>query len=198
MIYLLRHGEIQGRERKRYIGRTDVGLSEAGVEQALGWKRYFSTISLDAVVSSLLSRALETACLATGLEREAIVLERDLAEIDLGDWDGRPVSLIRERHPLDWEARGRDLAGFRPPGGESFQDLRRRVMPVFTRLAAGAGGNLLVVAHAGVNRVILAELLGRPLEQVLSIPQDYAALNLISTPDLRVVRINRLPEGPAL
>jgi probable phosphoglycerate mutase len=198
MIYLLRHGEIQGRELKRYIGRTDVGLSEAGMNQARCWRRHFSGISLDAVVSSPLSRAMETACLATGLEPDAIVRERGLAEIDLGDWDGLPVSLVRERHPMDWEARGRDLAGFRPPGGASFLDLCRRVLPAFFRLASGAGGNLLVVAHAGVNRVILAELLKTPLGRLLSIPQDYGGLNLIATPGLRVVRINRLPEGPAL
>ncbi|MFH1153997.1 MAG: histidine phosphatase family protein [Pseudomonadota bacterium] len=202
MIYLLRHGEISGAGTKRYIGRTDVRLSRTGMDQARFWKSFLKGIVFDNVVSSPLIRARETAGIVSGLDQDHIRLEENFREIDLGKWDGQSVSLIRDRYPDAWEARGRDLAHYRPPGGESFSDLADRVLPVFKSLAATRTGNILVVAHAGVNRVILSGLLGKDLDDLLSIPQGYGALNILRTPVLSILRLNLLPgyvpEQPAL
>ena len=67
MLYLLRHGEIAGSEKKRYIGQTDVPLSSKGLRQAAWWKRELSHIEFEKVYSSNLIRALDTARIVSGL-----------------------------------------------------------------------------------------------------------------------------------
>ncbi len=75
--------------------------------------------------------------------------------------------------------RERDLVGYRFPGGESFQDLRERVLPAFFEILDGGGTTILVVAHLGVNRVLLSEFLGLPLEELFSVKLGYGAITVI-------------------
>jgi probable phosphoglycerate mutase len=72
-----------------------------------------------------------------------------------------------------------EVARFRPPAGESFLDLQQRVVPVFEKEVDHAGGNILMVAHAGVNRMILCHLLGMPPEHLFRLVQDWGSMNLI-------------------
>jgi probable phosphoglycerate mutase len=103
-----------------------------------------------------------------------------LREINLGAWEGLAVSDVQRRFPEAYEARGAHLAGFRPPGGESFTDLQKRVVPVFEGILCGPGSPVLVVGHAGVNRVILCHVLGMPLENLFRIEQPYGAMSIIT------------------
>jgi probable phosphoglycerate mutase len=151
-------------------------------------------VAFDNVFASPLSRTLDTACIVSGLPADRVCITKEFQEIDLGDWDGVEVRCIKDQYPQAWDARGKDMAGFRPPGGESFSDLEARVMPAFVGLVSGMPGNCLVVAHAGVNRVILTRLLGKNLEDLFSIPQGYGALNIIHSRNLCVQSVNLLPQ----
>ncbi|MBI9092233.1 MAG: alpha-ribazole phosphatase [Desulfobacterium sp.] len=195
MIYLLRHGEITGAATKRFIGQTDVGLARTGLDQAGFWQTYFSGIHLDQVFASPLSRTVHTAKIVSGLTREEITLVAELKEINLGEWDGKTFKEIKETFPDQWKKRGRDLTGYRPPLGESFSDLSQRILPVFQRISADNPGNILIVAHAGVNRMILCRLLKKKLEDLFAIPQAYGCLNIIDNgkKELRVQGINLVP-----
>lgn len=180
MIYLLRHGEIKGSEIKRFIGQTDVGLNQKGVDQARFWQGYFADIKIDRVFSSPLSRCVETARIVTGRADPEITRVNEFGEIDLGDWDGQTFARIKADCPQAWEARGRDLVNYRPPGGESFADLFARVVPAFHKIARQDRGDSLIVAHAGANRMILCDLLGKALKDLFTIDQAYGCLNIIS------------------
>ena len=88
------------------------------------------------------------------------------------------------------------IADFRPPGGESFLDLQQRVVPVFEKAVDNAGRNILIVAHAGVNRMILCHLLDIPPGNLFRLSQDWGAMNLIErqAPNgFRIQSINLLP-----
>ena len=200
MIYLLRHGEIVGSEKKRYIGQIDLSLSPKGLDQAAWWKEELSHIKFEKVYSSDSMRALDTARIVSGIPHLNIETASQLREINLGDWDGEQMAHIKTRFPGAWEERGRHIRSFRPPHGESFQDLHERVVPVFLKIASAARGNILVVAHAGVNRIILCHLLKKPIQELFSIPQDYAALNRIEQQKgkLRVVSMNETPREQAV
>ena len=104
---------------------------------------------------------------------------KHLREIDAGSWEGLSEAEVKGRYPVEFAEREHDPIGFRFPGGESYRDLQKEVVPVFTRITKRAVGDILMVAHKGVNRVLLAHLLGRPLEELYSIPQDYGCVNLI-------------------
>ena len=200
MIYLLRHGEIVGSEKKRYIGQTDVPLSSKGVRQAAWWKEELKHVEFATVYSSDLMRALDTARMVSDLHESEIVVTAQLREIDLGDWDGELVKDIKTYSSDAWEKRGRHMASFRTPHGESFQDLHERTIPVFQKIAEAGQGNVLVVAHAGVNRIMLCHVLKKPIQELFSIPQDYAALNRIGRRKGRfqVLSMNETPSETRL
>ena len=194
-IYLLRHGEIVGSEKKSYIGQTDISLSSKGLRQAAWWKEELSHVKFERVYSSDLMRAFDTARIVSGMPDVKIQATSQLREINLGDWEGELMADIKSRFPDAWKERGRHMKSFRTPHGESFQDLHERVVPVFLKIASAARGNILVVAHAGVNRIILCHLLKKPIQELFSIPQDTAALNLIENVQGKILvkSMNTLP-----
>ncbi len=118
-----------------------------------------------------------------------------LREIHLGEWQGCTRAEIGSRFPGEWEKRGRDLAGYRPPGGESFEDLRARVVPAFEDIRKTLSGNALIVSHAGVNRVILCHVLGMPLSNLFRLDQATGSLNILHfrEKEPRLKALNRVP-----
>jgi alpha-ribazole phosphatase len=195
MIYLIRHGEIVESNKKRYIGQTDVSLSAKGLRQAEYWQKELAQVRFEGVYCSDLTRALDTAkCVANAPESGIHVIPQ-LREISLGDWEGKPMVNIKTRFPDAWEERGRHMDSFQIPNGESFLDLHTRVIPVFEQIVSKRSGHVLMVAHAGVNRVILCHVLQKPIQDLFTIPQGYGALNLIDYQESKpiVLAINRTP-----
>jgi probable phosphoglycerate mutase len=132
------------------------------------------------VYSSDLRRAVESAEILGGRFGIAPVQVPELRERNFGSWEGLRLADIRERHPAEYEAWGRDPWAFRPDGGEGGPDVAARILPAFARLReAHATGPIAVVAHGGVNRIFLAHCLGMPLENLYRIGQAYAAVNLV-------------------
>ena len=178
-IFLFRHGAVEGSGEKVFVGRTDLPLGEEGRRQAQSWRDHFAGRLPGRIVASPLARAAAFARIVSGNGAQKVEVHSAFCEIDLGRWDGKPMAEIRNCDPAAWQARGEDFAGFRPPGGENFSDLRGRVVPAFLRLVEETGTDLLMVCHAGVNRVILCHLLGMPLENLFRIGQDPGCLNVI-------------------
>lgn len=178
-VLLFRHGAVQHDGEKIFLGRTDLPLSVEGRRQAEAWQRFVAKRAPGSIVASPLSRALEFARIMADDRAADVALCPALAEIDLGDWDGRPMREIQEVDAASWRARGENMARFRPPGGESFADLQNRVWPAFKELTARNVSELIVVSHAGVNRVLLCHLLGMPLANLFRIGQDHACINVI-------------------
>ncbi len=196
-ILLLRHGEVRtASDEKRFIGQIDPPLSAKGRRQAQYWREWLDGVALGHIFSSDLCRCMETARII-GAERSwNITPIAGLREIHLGDWDGMAFGQVKHRWPEEFRRRGEEIARFRPPEGESFLDLQQRVVPVFEKSVDQAGPNILVVAHAGVNRMILCHLLGMPPDNLFRIAQGYGAMNLI---DRRVdgYRVHSLNLPPA-
>jgi alpha-ribazole phosphatase len=180
-MLLFRHGAVRHEDEKLFLGRTDLPLSAIGRRQAEGWRNRLHPRSPGLIVASPLQRAFEFARILAGDDASDIAVCPELAEIDLGEWDGRPMRDVQMTDPDAWQARGENLARFRPPKGESFEDVKNRVMPAFQNLVDRRESELIVVAHAGVNRVILCHLLGMPLAHLFRIGQDHACLNVLQT-----------------
>jgi probable phosphoglycerate mutase len=196
VIFLLRHGHVDTGDGKRFIGQTELPLSQRGKKQVEFWKQWLARVSVSAVFSSDLERAYDSAARIAGDRRLYVGVAAGLREIFLGAWEGKTFDEIRQMQPEAFKARGADPAGFRPPGGESFSDLQYRVLPVFQRLSSENSGNLVIVAHAGVNRVILCHLLGMSLQRLFCIGQGPGALNILfrRADGWRIEALNLLPE----
>jgi alpha-ribazole phosphatase/probable phosphoglycerate mutase len=182
ILYLIRHGATEGSDEPRYKGRTDVPLSALGKEQARATAAYMSSNGLkpEAVHCSPLSRAHVTAeIIASSLGANAPVPHPEFCERDFGQWEGMSFDEIRAKWPEEFSRWASDPLKFSPLGGESTLDVRDRVMPSLMRLIEGGRGVMALVAHGGVNRVVICELLGIPLEHIFRIEQDNACLNII-------------------
>lgn len=191
-LYLLRHGDCRQDDIKRYLGQADLPLNDVGRFQARSWQRELTGIPLQRIFCSDLSRSFETACIiAEGQECEVQPLPR-LREIHLGAWDGLPMAEVRRRYPTEFHKRGAELVSYRPPGGECFADVAARVVPLFEEIVHGVAGQVLIVAHSGVNMVLLCHVLGLPLANLMRLRQDYGGLNLFEcTPrGLRLLGMN--------
>lgn len=180
-IFLVRHGEIEmeGKER-RYIGQLDLPLSQRGIEQAQRLREELRRAPLTAVFSSDLRRSFETARMIAEPHRIEVEKRVDLREIGLGRWEGLPFSEIRQQYPDEFEKRGSDIIHYRPPGGESFLGCAFRIAAAFLEILDATAGDILIVAHAGTNRILLCEALCKPLWELFEIPQDYGCLNVLT------------------
>jgi alpha-ribazole phosphatase len=165
--------------RKRFLGHSDLPLSKEGIGQAHRLADRLRQITFTAAYSSDLQRSRRTAEIIVAESGLPVQTEVHLREIDAGRWEGLSSEEVKERYPKEYAERERDPIGFRFPGGESYRDLNHEVVPVFLRMLDSAAGDVLVVAHKGVNRVLLSHFMGLPLEELFSIPQDYGCVNLL-------------------
>ncbi|KAF0219350.1 MAG: putative phosphoglycerate [Geobacteraceae bacterium] len=179
-VYLIRHGEVKGAGTPRYNGHGDVPLTDRGVAQYHQMKDRFAEAKIAACYSSDLSRCVTGAgILGTHLGVEPI-RDRNLRELNIGTWEGMTWAELMERYPAEWQARLADIVNFRVPQGENLLDLNGRVMPLIDGITKRhQGEDVLVVAHGGVNRIILLNAIGAPLSAFFNIEQSYCCLNII-------------------
>ncbi|ACH40803.1 adenosylcobalamin-5'-phosphate phosphatase, putative [Citrifermentans bemidjiense Bem] len=177
-LHLIRHGEV---ERSHcYNGQYDVRLTARGEEQYQLLKPRLDPDRISALYTSDLVRTVRGGeILGPYLGVEPVKVPQ-FRELNCGEWQGLSVTDIQRDRPDEWAARLADLEHFRAPGGESLGDLAGRVLPALKEIVARhRGEEVLVVAHGGVNRVILMDAIGAPLSSFFSIDQHYCCVNLI-------------------
>jgi probable phosphoglycerate mutase len=156
-LVLVRHGQTEWSATGRHTGRTDIPLLPEGEAQArlLGQLLAGLGVVPTRSLSSPLARARNTAELA-GLG-DHLELSDALLEMDYGEDEGLAISEIRARRP------GWDLFRDGCPGGETVEAVARRVAPLIDELSPEAGdGDVVVVAHGHVLRVLAAVYLAQP------------------------------------
>lgn len=190
-IYLLRHGALAGDSRERFIGQTDLPLSADGIAQAEAMAQALRGKGIAAVHCSDLSRSRQTAGIIGAAVGVQPVAHPELREVSLGDWEGLLRSEVAERWADEFAARGRDMDNYRPPGGESFADCLARAWPVWKTITQTDAEAVAIVAHAGVNRLLLCRLLGMPVQNMFRLGQDYGCINIVEL-DRRNIRLRLL------
>lgn len=193
-LYLVRHGETEGSEVKRYKGSIDVPLSEKGIEQikkVAGFIKKIganSRLPLQSVYSSPLSRALKSAEIISEPFGLTPIVMADLRERGFGIWEGMSFNEIKDKYPEEFEAWANNPLKYSPIGGESTIEVRDRVINALNKIINNHNSqlrglspsiNIAIVAHGGVNRIILCHIMGIPLENIFRIEQDNAAVNII-------------------
>ena len=178
-IYLVRHGHLDRGPERRYVGQMDYPLSSLGVTQAEHLRDVFSGIEFQRIVASDLKRTMTTAEIIAQRQEVPVEAHFGFREIRLGAWEGQLIDEIKSQQPEEYERRGLDLAGHRPPDGENFYDLSERVVPAFRQFIEANQGPLLIVTHVGVIRVILCHVLEMPLKNLFALYHDYGAYTLL-------------------
>ena len=179
-IYLARHGQVVGHDEFRYHGHFDVALTEKGVLQSDRLSSFLADKEIKAVYSSDLQRSVigaDKVSTALGLNFTQV---SELRELHLGRWEGLTRAEAIKKFPADDGFTFQDLAHSKIEGGESLTDLSARVMPAIEEIIKeNKGEHVCIVAHGGVNRVILMQAVGLPVENFFKIEQDYGGLNII-------------------
>jgi len=191
-LYLVRHGQVDGYEKFPIYGHTDAALTEVGILhfQQLADRLRFAKIQ--AIYCSDLQRAVVGARIIAQNHDVPIHVCPEFRELHFGDWEGLGLQDVRERFPAHIQARMKDPVSFRAPGdGETVGELSERVMACFRRILKNhEDQDFLIVGHGAVNRVILCDALGLPLQNMFRLHQDYGCLNLVDYfPDSTVVRL---------
>lgn len=197
-IYLMRHGELKMGPDPLFVGQVDLEMSGKGIEQIQSWRKKLDHVQFSRVLCNDLKRSRQTAEIMAGDDTSKVEVIEQLREINLGDWDGVPIAEALKDGDQTWRKDDRGIVQHRPPGGESFQDLRDRIIPVMDKILEDWSGRILIAGHAGVNRVILCHLLGAPIKNLFLIGQDYGCMNLIDRERhrTRVRAINIRPDTP--
>ena len=166
-IYFLRHGQTDNNREGRMQGRVDIPLNETGRAQARCAAQRLKSISFDAVYSSPLRRAVETAQIVTGLPTQESIMEPRAIELGFGIWDNRlHAELEKETEQFDilWDETDKYVP---PQGAEPLEDLMTRVHAMLQELAARhAGGRILVTTHGGVQQAVFTIVERRPLRDM--------------------------------
>ncbi len=177
-VDLLRHGALQG--GVKYRGRTDDPLTAEG-RQAMDqvWQQLAGEV--DYIITSPLSRCAAPARAWAAESGTTCIIEPRLAEMDYGAWEGKTMAAIQQAYPDMLERWRADPTGMRPPGGESPEELRTRLTDWWIEaLEKFDGSHLLVVAHSGSLRMLIALLRDKPIAYTRSIDMPYASLYRIN------------------
>lgn len=176
----MRHGEVTTFERRSFNGWTDVALTPRGVSQMEAVAERLASNPIQAVYTSDLQRSvLGGEAIAKACSTPLFKI-RELREKGFGVWEGLTAQEMSSRYPEDWAKWVADPATNRPEGGESYNEAARRVLPALEAiLQKHPGEEIAIVAHGGVNRLILADAIGQPMSTLFRIEQKYACLNII-------------------
>ena len=150
-----------------------------GFGQAAALGRFFSGIPLEAVYASPLLRARQTAQAIAGNTRPLHILD-NLIELDGGEWDGLTFDQLRERYPGSF---GPHATGTCPPGGESDKDGLARMLAALETVGTHTSSCAAIVAHSGVNRLLLCHLSGLATTEKKKMGQDHAGAALLQYKD---------------
>jgi broad specificity phosphatase PhoE len=194
-VYLVRHGETEWNCTGRWQGHLDVPLNAAGREQASRLARRLAEdgVRFDALYSSDLRRAWQTAETLGGALGLAPAAAPALREIDLGAWAGKTKDEIARESPAEW-LRMHNNEDIPRGGGETFAAFQSRVLDWLNRAAAGhAGGTVCAITHGGCIRAVLLHALGLTWAERDRIPAiENASITVVehSAGGWRIVRMN--------
>lgn len=197
-LFLIRHGEVAFFDR--FYGHFDVGLSAAGIAQAEVVAAALDGIALEAVYSSDLTRARAGAELLATPRGLTVCARSAFREMSLGVLEGRRRDEPHPHHPETLGKQYADMVDYAFPEGESFRDVAARLRPALAQMLGDhAGGNVALVAHNSVNRIVIGDALGMPLESVFNFQQGFGCVNLIeygAARGPRLLLLNWTPSRP--
>lgn len=162
-LVLVRHGVTEYSVTKRFAGRSDLELTEAGLEQARRAAGRVAELGrVDVVISSPLRRTRETAQQVANRLALPVLVDDGLVETDFGDWDGYTFAEVGQKWPAELQRWLADPA-VAPPSGESFETVTRRVRKARDQiLARHTGSTVVIVSHVSPIKTLVRLALDAP------------------------------------
>lgn len=190
IAFLVRHAHTEVSD-SRLCGRTTgICLSERGRHESLRLGEQLAAVSVNAIYSSPLERARETATAIASVHRVGVDIEENLNEVDFGEWTGQTFDAL-EPDPR-WRSFNTQRSSALVPNGERAVDVQRRVVMLLTRLAnRHHEGHIVLVSHAEIIRAAVLWCLGRSLDDFHRVTIETASVTaVLLSPAPRVLFIN--------
>lgn len=175
---LVRHGQTAWNKDIRFRGTTDLSLSEVGLAQAQRVADWLRDEPIQAIYSSPLTRALQTAQPLADALRLPVQIRRGLISVDYGEWQGLTPQEVSERWPdlyRTWQ-QSPHLVTF--PGGESLQIALDRGVEMLDELSEKHPDQTVALfSHEIVTKTLMGHVLGLDNSAHWRIPQDNGCIN---------------------
>ena len=179
-IYLIRHGETTNAGEVCFNGHFDVDLSDQGKNQSQHIADALKALPIKAIYSSDLKRTQIGAKYVADEHNLKHTPYKELRELAFGDWEGLSIAEVNRNYPDKLKERLKNIEQFHVEGGESFFQLRDRVIPKFEEIVSKhPSDSIVILCHGGVIRIILAHILKIPIKNLFHISQPYSSVNII-------------------
>lgn len=178
-ILLTRHGQTEWNREERFRGQLDLPLNATGERQAEALAERLAAFPVSAIYAGPLQRAQRTAEICgrkLGIAHEVLP---GLLDADYGEWQGLSPAEVAVRYPEQYRQWLNAPAEVQFPGGEVFAAMQQRAVSALESVIARHNGQTAVlVAHMGVNKVLLCAVLGLDLNHYWALRQDTCCLNI--------------------
>jgi len=186
-IILVRHGETEWNVKEVFRGRIDIELSETGRKQAELLAEYLSNTKVEAIYSSPLKRALQTAEVIARYHRLNVEIVPALIDFDFGRWQGLSRREVKDKYKelyTEWLENPHQI---RIPDGEGLDEVRKRALGVVESILAKHEGTAILVSHRVVNKVLICALLGLDDSHFWNIKQDTGGITIFAYENNRFI-----------
>jgi phosphoserine phosphatase len=178
-IYIVRHGETQWNKEEVFRGRKDIPLNEMGQKQAEMVGLYFRDKRIDRIVSSPLTRAVQTAEAISRTTSVAVESAEEFTDINFGAWEGLPLREVEERYPADLATWKTSPENFKIESGETLETVRKRISMWLAEVMSEKEGTFVVVTHRVICKLIVLYLLKIGNEHFWDMKYDPASITLM-------------------
>jgi len=170
-IYLVRHGETEWNSQKRLQGWQDSNLTEKGIEDAEALHDHLSDMEFDAIYSSTSKRAFKTAEVIVGKRKLEIVVDDNLREIYLGDWEGKTTYEVEQLYENEYYNFWNNPHLYNRKNSETFIQVQDRALKTINKIMQEKkSGNILIVTHGVTLKMIMNYFEKQSLENLWKTP----------------------------
>jgi len=186
VLLLIRHGETIANRENIFRGRMDFPLNDNGIIQAKNLAEELSSFSINAIYSSPLLRALDTAKVIAQTTKNKIEISTALINISLGNWEGVPHTEIIRKYPEQYNLWRTEPEKLKIPGAETLSDVQKRSVDEVNRIVRiHTNSTIAITSHRAVLKPLIAGLIGIAEPYFWKIHIDNAAYCVVHHTQLR-------------
>lgn len=182
---LVRHAQTDWNKRKVFRGRAEIELNRTGIRQAEKTSTLLADLPVEVIYTSPLKRALVTAQILIRPHPELKIKEASsLIDIDYGEWQGNLEDEVKNTQIYkDWLTSPERV---KFPGGESLEDVKNRVIPLFKEIVRTCNLSI-IVSHRVVIKVLLLYIMGLPFSSFWNVKQDPCGITRVEFIDNKFI-----------
>jgi alpha-ribazole phosphatase len=183
-IIIVRHGQTDWNREEVFRGQVEIKLNALGIKQAEAVARVIKNIKLDAIYSSPLKRALDTAKIIASYHNIEVKINEGLNDMNFGKWQGLSLQTVKEKYKDLFKIWCDSPHLVKIPQGESLNGVQERVSNAFKQIISEYNqATIVIVSHRVVIKLLLCTILGLDSSNFWKIKQDPGSISIVEYKD---------------